>query len=254
MVDQAIMLNGKDIEFSFPRNGLEGQDAKNSKPDIGPLDLQLFRGTKTALIGASGSGKSTTLKLMAGLLTPSRGSVNFRDVNVAKLSEAMRAKIRRTRFAFIFQDYMLMDNLSVAENIILPIILNSDHLIHQSIVDVMSQVNLDPALLNNPVYKLSGGQKQRVAISRALMMKADILFADEPTGNLDPHARDETLDAIDNAMKNGLKACLIVTHDPIVAARADCVLLMKNGKITQHYGKLSADCINNLLEKDFDVA
>lgn len=244
MCNSEVTLTAKRIEFSFLTRS---NGHKKNPPDIGPLDITLRKGEKTVLIGASGSGKSTTLKLLTGLLSPTNGDITFNNMDLTKLSERRKAAIRRTDFAFIFQDYMLIENLTVSENIALPTLLNSGVYTQDNVVDAMSKVNLDSSLLNKPVFKLSGGQKQRVAISRSLMTQANILFADEPTGNLDPRARNETLDAIDSAMKYNLQSCLMVTHDPIVAARADRVLFMQDGKICKQYAKLTADEVNDIL-------
>lgn len=239
-----ITLTAHDLCFSYShRNSV----ILKHEYDIGPLDITLRAGEKTALIGASGCGKSTTLKLLAGLLRPTKGAVVFNNTNLANLREARRASYRRKYFAFVFQDYMLLENLSVSENIALPAILDTHKYIESEVINAMTSVHLDSTLIHKPIFQLSGGQKQRVAISRALMMKASILFADEPTGNLDPKARNETLDAIDSAMDNHLQSCLIVTHDPIVAARADQVLFMQNGLIKQRFGNLSSEDVNDIL-------
>ncbi|MDF7640901.1 ABC transporter ATP-binding protein [Bifidobacterium sp. ESL0784] len=237
------VLRSEDVIFSYSQE-------KNSRRDqagIGPLDFTLRQGEITALIGASGCGKSTTLKLLAGILRPKSGHVWYAGTDIACSLETKRAKLRRTKFAFVFQDYMLIDSLTVAENVTLPMSLDKKLYDMNVMRRALAYVGLDEGLANAHVSALSGGQRQRVAIARALMMRADVLFADEPTGNLDPKARDETLSAIDAAMKSGLKTCLLVTHDPQVAARADRVFFMRDGRIDKEFLAMSAADVEALL-------
>ncbi|WP_339347616.1 ABC transporter ATP-binding protein [Bifidobacterium apis] len=224
---------------SHDRNGLTSQ--------IGPVNVQLQDGCITALIGPSGCGKSTVLKLLAGILTPSRGEVWYGHRDIARQPDFRRARLRRTEFAFIFQDYMLVDSLTVAENIILPMSLNGSAADGGAVRRALAYVDLPTGVMGRKVSELSGGQQQRVAIARAMIMDAQVLFADEPTGNLDPRAREDTLDAIRAAMSAGLRASLLVTHDARVASRADRILYMRDGRICGSYPHMDQENIERLL-------
>lgn len=245
--DDDNVLSASGISFSYGRK----KHAQRGENVVGPLSIALHQGEITALIGSSGCGKSTTLKLLAGILRPNSGKIDYGGRDITTMAEVSRAKLRRTKFAFVFQDYMLIDSLTVGENISLPIKLNKKSTSREAVLRALDFVNLDDRLINVNVAELSGGQQQRVAIARTLLMDADVLFADEPTGNLDPKAREDTLDAIETAMNGGLKTCLLVTHDPEVAARADRVLYMENGRIEREFPAMTAKQVERiLLNKD----
>ncbi|WEV69897.1 ABC transporter ATP-binding protein [Bifidobacterium sp. ESL0775] len=215
---------------------------------LGPIDLTVHEGETVAVIGPSGCGKSSLLRAMAGMDKPTRGTVTFDGKVLAKLGEKKLARLRASRFAFIFQDYMLLENLTIGENVALPASIRGERMGDDEMLRALACVGLSYKPLDTPVTSLSGGQQQRVAIARALAIGADVLFADEPTGNLDPKARDEVIDTIHASMRAGLKAALIVTHDPVVAASADRVVLMADGRIVREYGNgISASQIEVLL-------
>ncbi|WEV66804.1 ABC transporter ATP-binding protein [Bifidobacterium sp. ESL0769] len=215
---------------------------------LGPIDLTVREGETVAIIGPSGCGKSSLLRAMAGMDKPTRGTVTFDGKVLAKLGEKKLAQLRASRFAFIFQDYMLLENLTIGENVALPASIRGERMGDDEMLRALACVGLADKPLNTPVTSLSGGQQQRVAIARALAIGADVLFADEPTGNLDPKARDEVIETIRASMQAGLKAALIVTHDPVVASSADRVVLMADGQIVREYGNgLSALQIEDLL-------
>lgn len=248
------VLQAKSVCYDYPDSGRRrrrllgrSHDRNGSAPQIGPVDIVLQSGRITALIGPSGCGKSTVLKLLAGILTPSRGEVWYGHRNIAQQPGFRRARLRRTEFAFIFQDYMLVDSLTVAENIILPQSLNGSAADVHAVRRALSCVDLPTGVMGRKVGELSGGQQQRVAIARAMIMDAHVLFADEPTGNLDPRAREDTLDAIQAAMSAGLKASLLVTHDARVASRADRILYMRDGRICGSYHHMDQEDIERLL-------
>ncbi|WEV41480.1 ABC transporter ATP-binding protein [Bifidobacterium sp. ESL0682] len=215
---------------------------------LGPIDLTLREGETVAVIGPSGCGKSSLLRSMAGMDKPTSGKVIFDDKVLAKLGEKELAQLRALRFAFIFQDYMLLENLTIGENVALPASIRGERMGDDEMLRALACVGLAAKPLGTPVTSLSGGQQQRVAIARALAIGADVLFADEPTGNLDPKARDEVIETIHASMRAGLKAALIVTHDPVVASSADRVVLMTDGRIVGEYGnELSSAQIEDLL-------
>lgn len=185
---------------------------------LGPVDLTLHEGEITAVIGASGCGKSLLLRAMAGMERLDRGSIVFADKRLDKLGEAALASLRSSQFAFIFQEYMLLENLSIAENVALPAAVRGEGMEMERIRRSVACVGLQGIDLDIPVTNLSGGQQQRVAIARALAIGAQVLFADEPTGNLDPKSRDDVIETIRTSMNAGLRSVLIVAHDPVVAA------------------------------------
>lgn len=242
-IENGAVLRSEGISFSYDTK----KHSTRGKSAIGTLDIMLRQGEVVALIGASGCGKSTTLKLLAGILRPNSGHIWYAGTDIAHSLESKRARLRRSKFAFVFQDYMLIDSLTVAENVTLPMAFDKEPCDLNPLKRALAYVGLEEDLADAQVSELSGGQRQRVAIARALTMKADVLFADEPTGNLDPKARDETLAAIDAAMKGGLKTCLLVTHDPQVASRADRVLYMSDGRISREFPAMSSTEIEALL-------
>lgn len=215
---------------------------------LGPIDLSVREGETVAVIGPSGCGKSSLLRAMAGMDKPTHGTVTFDGKVLGKLGEKKLAQLRASRFAFIFQDYMLLENLTIGENVALPASIRGERMGDDEILRALACVGLADKPLATPVTNISGGQQQRVAIARALAIGADVLFADEPTGNLDPKARDEVVETIHASMRAGLKAALIVTHDPVVASSADRVVLMADGRMVREYDDgLSAPQIEDLL-------
>ena len=171
-----------------------------------------------AIMGKSGSGKTTLLKLLGLLDRPTEGKVFFKGEDSNSLRGDRLAIIRRREIGFIYQDYYLMDSLSVRENIMLPKIL--DH----SPVEVR-------ALLDKKIFELSGGEKQRAAICRALMNHSDLILADEPTGNLDSASSETVMEYLQMINKDLKKAVVLVTHDAYVASFCDRVIFVKDGNI-----------------------
>ena len=152
------------------------------------VSLEFPAGSFTAVLGASGSGKSTLLQCAAGLERPSSGRVWLCGTDPAAGSDRKRTLLRRRRVGFVFQDFSLLPELTVAENIALPLRLDHRRVTRAAIADAAARVGLSPAQLRRRPAELSGGQQQRVAIARALVVRPEVIFADEPTGALDPHA------------------------------------------------------------------
>lgn len=194
------------------------------------IDLSLARGSFTAIMGPSGSGKSTFLHTAAGLDTPTRGSVWIGDTEVSHLRATRLAKFRREHVGFVFQAYNLLPALTVEENVTLPLRLAGrgvdkpwrDRMIHA--------VGLDDLRGRRPA-ELSGGQQQRVAIARALITRPDAVFADEPTGALDSRAGKQVLDLLVQMTHELNQTVVMVTHDPMVAARAERVIFLADGAL-----------------------
>ncbi|QGU01338.1 ABC transporter ATP-binding protein YxdL [Corynebacterium kalinowskii] len=192
-----------------------------------------------AVMGPSGSGKSTFLNCVAGLDQPNSGEIILAGQNIAALSAGKRSRLRRERFGFVFQSYNLLPALTVQDNITLPLRMSGLSVDKAWAANVIDRVQID-ALLNKRPAQLSGGQQQRVAIARALVSKPDIVFADEPTGALDARTASEVLDLLQHLVRNLNQTVVMVTHDPLAAARADRVLFLADGMLVDEMMRSTA--------------
>jgi putative ABC transport system ATP-binding protein len=206
------------------------------------VTLGLPTGRFTAIMGPSGSGKSTLLHCMAGLDTLSGGRVLIGDVDLGRLSDRQLTRLRRDRIGFVFQAYNLVPTLTALENITLPSSLAGRRPDPRWLDTVIDTVGLRDRLTHRP-SELSGGQQQRVAVARALAGRPDIVFADEPTGNLDSRSGAEILGFLRRAVDEMGQTVVMVTHDPLAAARADSVLFLADGRIVDHLAAPSAAAI-----------
>jgi putative ABC transport system ATP-binding protein len=186
----------------------------------------------TAIMGPSGSGKSTLMHCTAGLDTLTSGSAFVAGTDLSTLSERALTKLRRDRIGFVFQAFNLVPTLTALENITLPLALAGKAADRRWVDDVIDTVGLRPRLRHRPA-ELSGGQQQRVAVARALASRPAIIFADEPTGNLDSHASAEILAFMRSAVDQLGQTIVMVTHDPDAAAYAHHVLFLADGRIVQ---------------------
>ena len=194
------------------------------------FNLALAPGSFEALMGPSGSGKSTFLHLAAGLIAPSAGRIEVGGTDVTALSDSAAAKFRRRHVGVVFQSFNLLDALTVAENVALPVKLDRARPNLERLAALVRKLGLDGKENRRPP-ELSGGERQRVAIARALFAEPDVILADEPTGNLDV-AASRTLCALLKELNASEKsAILLVTHDPVVAAVATKVHFLKDGRI-----------------------
>lgn len=184
----------------------------------------------TAIVGTSGSGKSTLLHCMAGLDKPTSGKIYFEDMDIYSLNDDQLSELRRQKFGFIFQSFNLIPVLNVYDNIILPISLDGKKPDKEYIDMVISKVGLKEQLKKYP-NELSGGQQQRVAIARALSNKPSIIFADEPTGNLDSKTTKEVMDLLKSSVKDLNQTLIMITHDQEIAKSADRIITISDGKI-----------------------
>jgi putative ABC transport system ATP-binding protein len=194
------------------------------------IDVEFEAGGFTAIMGPSGSGKSTLLHCIAGLDRVTAGQIFLGDVEVSALSEKQLTLLRRDRFGFVFQAYNLIPTLDALENITLPMSLAHRKPDQAWLDTVIDTVNLRDRLSHRP-SELSGGQQQRVAVARALASQPEIVFADEPTGNLDSKAGAEILDFMRRAVRELGQTIVMVTHDPVAASYADRVVFLQDGKI-----------------------
>ena len=193
------------------------------------IDLDVIRGETVAVMGPSGCGKSTLLQLLGGLDRPSAGELWLAGQRIDEMSERALAQLRRSDVGFVFQAFQLMDELTVLENVELPALLagRSPRAARHRATELLEQVGLTQRTAHLPTA-LSGGQRQRVAIARALVNEPVIVFADEPTGNLDSLATTELLRLFDTLHISG-QTLVIVTHDERVAATADRLISMRDG-------------------------
>ena len=194
------------------------------------VSVQIAPGTFTAVMGPSGSGKSTLMHCLAGLDTLTSGQVFIRDQELSGLSDRALTKVRRDQLGFIFQAFNLLPTLSAAENITLPLDLARRSPDAAWLEQVIATVGLQDRLNHRP-SELSGGQQQRVAVARALAGKPDVVFADEPTGNLDRRSGTEVLSFLRAAVDGFGQTVVMVTHDPVAASYADAVLFLADGRI-----------------------
>jgi putative ABC transport system ATP-binding protein len=190
------------------------------------------RGRFTAIMGPSGSGKSTLMHLLAGLDRPTSGTVVIDGVELGGLDDADLTELRRDKVGFVFQFFNLLPVLSAEENILLPLSLAGRDPDRERFGRLVEAVDLGDRLSHRP-SELSGGQQQRVAIARALVSAPAVVFADEPTGNLDSHSSEEVLALMRRAVDDFGQTIVMVTHDPVAAAFADRVLVLVDGRIVR---------------------
>ncbi|TML43563.1 MAG: ABC transporter ATP-binding protein [Actinobacteria bacterium] len=195
------------------------------------VDLQVAAGEFLALVGPSGSGKSTLLHIAGGLDRPDSGRVLVGDDDLATLSAADRARLRRRRVGFVFQFFHLIPTLSVAENVALPLTLDRARRVDAPVLEMLDRVGLAPRAGHLP-GELSGGEMQRAAIARALVSHPALILADEPTGNLDSATGEAILDLMTERVRETGAALLMVTHDLGAAARADRSLSLRDGRVS----------------------
>lgn len=194
------------------------------------ISLEVENGKFTAIIGTSGSGKSTLLHCLAGLDKPTSGEVILANKNIYSLNDDELSRIRRQEFGFIFQSFNLIPVLNVYDNIILPIQLDGKKEDKEYIMNIIKKVGLEDQLKKFP-NELSGGQQQRVAIARALSNKPAVIFADEPTGNLDSKTTEEVMSLLRSTVSELNQTLLMITHDKNIAKEADRIITISDGKI-----------------------
>ncbi|MED5524239.1 MAG: ABC transporter ATP-binding protein [Pseudomonadota bacterium] len=194
------------------------------------VELKVEAGQTLAIMGASGSGKSTLLGLLAGLDQPSKGSVSLSGKDMAKLSEDELAALRASELGFVFQQFLLIPSLTALENVMMPAELKGDRDARPRASELLERVGLGKRLGHFPA-QLSGGEQQRVAIARAFITNPALLFADEPTGNLDTHTGEHVADLLFALNRDFGTTLILVTHDPVLARRCQRVLSLKDGRL-----------------------
>ncbi|MFC4601724.1 ABC transporter ATP-binding protein [Cohnella hongkongensis] len=196
------------------------------------IDFHVRKGEMIALLGSSGSGKSTLLNLMAGLMKPTEGDIYIAGHNIVKMNENKLAEFRREHIGFIFQAYELLPNLTVRENIEMPLVFHSTRpsVRKQKALQLLEQVGIPDKAELFP-SQLSGGQQQRVSIARSLITEPSVIFADEPTGNLDTKTEEEILAILKRLNKSMNTTFIIVTHEREVAQQTQKIITLRDGQL-----------------------
>ncbi|AXU27951.1 TPA: ABC transporter ATP-binding protein [Clostridioides difficile] len=196
------------------------------------VSLQVMKGEFVSIMGQSGSGKSTLLYILGGLDTPTSGKVYMNGADISHFNDEKMSIIRRRNIGFVFQFYNLIPNLNVEENIMLPLLLDGKNLkdYKNQLNEILDIVGLTDRRKHTP-RELSGGQQQRVAIARALIGKPEILFADEPTGNLDSKTGIEIIDLLNKINRDNGQTIIMVTHSPEAAKSSSCTITVSDGLI-----------------------
>ena len=206
----------------------------SSKNVLNNVSFEIEEGEFVGIMGRSGCGKTTLLKAVGMLDKPDDGTIYYKDKDTKDIYRAELARLRRTEIAFVFQDYYLMDSLSIKENIMLPLILDeADVQESKKKCEEMAEKFAIADLLDKKPYELSGGEKQRTAICRALIYNPDLILADEPTGNLDSASSEVVIHTLEEINKKMGKTILLVTHDPIIASSCDRIIFLKDGKVKE---------------------
>ena len=212
------------------------------------VSLDVARGNLTAIMGPSGSGKSTLMHILAGLDRPTGGSVSIEGAEITSLDDNALTKIRRRHIGFVFQFFNLLPTLSAEENVTLPLNLAGEKIDRPWIDSVLESTGLADRRKHRP-SELSGGQQQRVAIARAIASRPTVIFADEPTGNLDSHTSGEILELLANAVHSYGQTIVMVTHDAGASSIADRVLFLADGVIVEDIPRTSAHEILVTMER-----
>ena len=194
------------------------------------ITLEIEQGSFTAIVGTSGSGKSTLLHMLGGLDIPTSGSVCVDGQELSGMGKNELAIFRRRKIGFIFQNYNLMPNLTVYDNIVLPVELDGRSVDKEYLTTIAKTLGLEDKLNRKP-HKLSGGQQQRVAIAKALAAKPAIILADEPTGNLDSHTSQEVIGLLKTTSEMFHQTIVMITHNEEIAQMADRIIRIEDGKI-----------------------
>ncbi len=199
---------------------------------LNEINLDITRGESVAIVGASGSGKSTLLGLLAGLDAPSNGKVWLAEQELTAMDEEQRARVRLDQVAFVFQNFQLLGSLTALENVLLPLELKKVANARALALEFLDHVGLSHRLTHYPL-QLSGGEQQRVALARAFACQAPILFADEPTGNLDNRTGAQVADLLFELNRNSATTLVLVTHDLRLAQRCQRNLVLHEGQIQE---------------------
>ena len=211
------------------------------------VDVEFERGRFTSIMGPSGSGKSTLMHILAGLDRPTAGIVEVEGVDITGLDDGELTELRRDKLGFVFQFFNLLPVLTAEENILLPLTIAKRNPDPDWVDLVIDRVGLTDRRDHRPA-ELSGGQQQRVAIARALVTKPAVLFADEPTGNLDSKSSVDVLELLRGAVDEFGQTVIMVTHEPDAAAHGDRLIALRDGRLVHDAPPVSADAVIELLK------
>jgi putative ABC transport system ATP-binding protein len=209
--------------------------------------VEIGRGRFTAIMGPSGSGKSTLMHILEGLDQPTDGSIVVDGIEITALKDKQLTQLRRDKIGFIFQTFNLLAMLTARENIVLPLTIAGRPTDEAWLDSLVRTVGLGDRLRHRP-SELSGGQQQRVAVARALIGKPAVLFADEPTGNLDSKSGDGVLSLLRRSVDELGQTIIMVTHDARAASTADRVLFLKDGRVVHDHGQMTSDDIYEVIK------
>ncbi|HXW57899.1 MAG TPA: ABC transporter ATP-binding protein [Solirubrobacteraceae bacterium] len=237
---RANIVEARDLSRRFG----EGDAAVDALKNVS-VDFQT--GRYAAIMGPSGSGKSTLMHLLAGLDRPTSGSVRIGGVELAELDDAQLTKLRRDRIGFVFQTFNLLPVLSAQENILLPVSIAGREVDREWFDTLVQTIGIADRLTHRPA-EMSGGQQQRVAIARALVSKPDVVFADEPTGNLDSKSSNDVLELLRHAVDDFTQTVVTVTHDAHAASFADRLVVLADGAIVHDGGAQTAEQALDLMK------
>ncbi len=235
-----VVVQGRDISRDYG----QGDALVRALHDVS-IDLQ--RGAYTAIMGPSGSGKSTLMHILAGLDKPTSGNVWIDGQEITTLKERALTQLRRDRIGFIFQTFNLLPTLNAEENIMLPLTIAGRKGDEAWVKELVDKVGLGDRLTHKP-SELSGGQQQRVAVARALASRPAVLFADEPTGNLDSRTGEEVLQLLRGSRDDLGQTIVMVTHDAHAATFADRIVFLKDGQIAHDCGRLGRDEVYEVIK------
>ena len=225
-----------------------GVDGDTCVKALRGVSLEIESGKLTAVMGPSGSGKSTLMHILAGLDRPNEGEVTIAGTDITELGDTELTKLRREHIGFIFQFFNLLPMLSAEENVVLPLKLAGEKPDREWVSELTTKVGLSERLSHRP-SELSGGQQQRVAIARALVSRPTVMFADEPTGNLDSTTGGEILELLRDSVSTLGQTTVMVTHDAHAAAIADRVLFLADGLIVKDLGRSTSHEIIEAMEE-----
>jgi len=211
------------------------------------VDVEFESGRFTAIMGPSGSGKSTLMHILAGLDRPTAGTVEIEGVEITALDDTDLTQLRRDKLGFVFQFFNLLPVLTAEENILLPLTIAKRSPDPEWVERVIERVGLADRRSHRPA-ELSGGQQQRVAVARALVTKPAVLFADEPTGNLDSKSSADVLELLRGAVDEFGQTVIMVTHEPDAAAHGDRLIALRDGRLVHDAPPVSADAVIELLK------
>ena len=211
------------------------------------VTVSFERGRFSAIMGPSGSGKSTLMHILAGLDRPTAGSVEIDGVEISALDDGDLTKLRRDKLGFIFQFFNLIPVLTAEENIVLPLSIAGEKPDQEWLEQLIETVGLGDRRTHRP-SELSGGQQQRVAVARALVSRPSVVFADEPTGNLDSKASEEVLRLLRHTVDDFRQTVVMVTHDPEAASYADRLVVLRDGRVVHDAEAGTADQVIELMK------